>query len=449
MEEPKAPIVRIRKKKVKRKAKENDVVILPVRASQQARYSNLYPPPNTESKGRECCRHAFAGCMKIPVCRLVCFRCVLPSCYQGAGSDDEEAEIKDEGYHSQNRRSSEIPPPSGAEAAQGGSGAQEVEMTEIKTESTAPLIPPRNSVRVNEYRRQPNSNIEHNAAADGDLNYIEVESVGLNSVDASSNNIPDTKKSKKHHNKEFERVLEAKFSVNLTKDSLTKTNSAKSDVSYYSEGDLSDDSESNIYVNEDALKPRADSDHTDIKQPELGEQPAITEDKQYVNLDNVDTQDTSRPHSTFELQQEQDTSSEGMPRVYVNFPPADTPAGEQELTDQKETSVQQVNVCIKTNQDKLLEKAADKREKKVDEKYKEHNDSNTMASTREIKSDTAHDVGNTVEDDATVHVSDSEQLIETVKVPKLEESLMVPGATGESSSGESTDDETGDQTKLI
>ena len=86
-----------------------------MRASQQARYSSLYPPPSTESKGRECCRHVFAGCMKIPVCKLICFRCVLPSCYHG--SDDEEGDIRDEGYHSQNRRSSEIPPPSGAEAA--------------------------------------------------------------------------------------------------------------------------------------------------------------------------------------------------------------------------------------------------------------------------------------------------------------------------------------------
>ena len=122
----------------------------------------------------------FATCFKIPVCKVVCFRCILPKCYSGNGSDDDEIdqECKDEGYHSQNRRSSEVTqvPILGA---QGGSNEpQDVEMTEMKSTETVVLIPPPR-VSTNEYRKDPCMDQDHLEGATGDITYIEVESVSL------------------------------------------------------------------------------------------------------------------------------------------------------------------------------------------------------------------------------------------------------------------------------
>lgn len=96
-------------------------------------------------------------------------------------SDDEE--VKDEGYHSQNRGSSEVPA-SVSVPTVGASGSSEnaVEMTEIKTETVALIPPPRN---INDYRKDPCSRQASNSSVDskgnqkntGEITYIEVESV--------------------------------------------------------------------------------------------------------------------------------------------------------------------------------------------------------------------------------------------------------------------------------
>ena len=153
-----------------------------VRASTQARYTSLAGGP-PQSKGRECCRHMFASCFKIPVCKTICFRCILPSCYKDIESDEEE--VKDEGYHSQNRGSSEVPG-SFTASQQGTSTGTEnaVEMTEIKTETVVLIPPPRN---INDYRKDPCSSQESNSSSDSrtqlktsnEITYIEVESVPI------------------------------------------------------------------------------------------------------------------------------------------------------------------------------------------------------------------------------------------------------------------------------
>ena len=148
----------------------------------------------------------------MPICRTICFRCILPSCYKDAGSDEEEG--NDEGYHSQNRRSSEVPPSfstpgtssHGATAA-AASADNAVEMTEIRsTEAveTVALVPPPRV--INDYRKDPCSRQVSSTSIDskgnqkttGEITYIEVESVPVVSDSKSlegnvgaGENIPD------------------------------------------------------------------------------------------------------------------------------------------------------------------------------------------------------------------------------------------------------------------
>ncbi|VDI53564.1 Hypothetical predicted protein [Mytilus galloprovincialis] len=52
------------------------------------------------SKGcREICRRTFRGCLRIPGCKTICFKCILPPCCS-SDSDDEKDEKDDEGYDS-------------------------------------------------------------------------------------------------------------------------------------------------------------------------------------------------------------------------------------------------------------------------------------------------------------------------------------------------------------
>ena len=188
--------------------------LIQVRASTQARYTSLTGGQDPQSKSRECCRHVFAGCFKIPICRTICFRCILPSCYKDIGSDEEEG--NDEGYHSQNRRSSEVPPSFSAPgtSSQGATAAatadNAVEMTEIKTTEvveTVALIPPPRI--INEYRKDPCSRQASSSSTDskgnhkttGEITYIEVESVpvvrdskSLEGNVSAGENIPDDEK---------------------------------------------------------------------------------------------------------------------------------------------------------------------------------------------------------------------------------------------------------------
>lgn len=300
LREPKAPIVRIRKKKTKKKTKDNDIVHLPVRASQQTRYSSLTTSPNPQTKGRECCRTIFASCLKLPVCKTICFRCILPQCFRGEGSDDEEPEARDEGYHSQNRHSSELPTITEASptpTCQGATGGRDMELTELKQETVKLVPPPRRP--VNDYRRGPSgsggsrehfSSAERQPADDsGEITYIEVESISfLSRSDRSSAN--DLSRSRERSSSkssvggacaemdeegyeepiiagvlgdglgaDIERELKSRgmtkdieefLPVSLTKSDASKT--SKSDTSAVSVD--SDDSETQYYVNEDILK---------------------------------------------------------------------------------------------------------------------------------------------------------------------------------------------------
>ena len=99
--------------------------------------------------------------------------------------ESDEEEVKDEGYHSQNRGSSEVPAsfPGSTQGASGGS-EDAVEMTEIKTETVALVPPPRN---INDYRKDPCSRQASNSSVDSkghhkstsEITYIEVESVPI------------------------------------------------------------------------------------------------------------------------------------------------------------------------------------------------------------------------------------------------------------------------------
>ena len=48
---------------------------------------------------REICRRTFRGCLRIPGCKTICYKCILPPCCS-SDSDDEKEEKDDEGYDS-------------------------------------------------------------------------------------------------------------------------------------------------------------------------------------------------------------------------------------------------------------------------------------------------------------------------------------------------------------
>lgn len=239
--------------------------------------------------------------MKIPVCRLVCFRCILPKCYNGEDSDDEDVNVKDEGYHSQNRRSSEITPNQEG-GAQGGVEPQTVEMAEFKSETVTLIPPPRTT--VNEYGSDPCKSETSSNKNNGEVTYIEVESVSLTGSDAALN-IPDSD-SKSDDTKEFkletlETGYEEPVHAGVLEFPILKTSDQGSE---YVDCDHSDDSESRIYVNESVLGIVTESD---------GKKSAGT-DKNYVNVDPSEG-DKGELHSK---------SSLGKPHEYVNLPPAKT-----------------------------------------------------------------------------------------------------------------------------
>ncbi|KAH3861560.1 hypothetical protein DPMN_024492 [Dreissena polymorpha] len=104
------------------------------------------------------------------------------------------------------------------------------------------------------------------------------------------------------------------MSVGLDKKCLVQKDSSKSGMSY-SECDNSDDSESNIYVNEDILKPCADS--IDTKEELIVDLP---ENTQYINLENVIPDDLvhSTDKSSNALEKKSDHVVPG--HEYINLP---------------------------------------------------------------------------------------------------------------------------------
>lgn len=259
--------------------------------------------------------------MKIPLCRLICFRCILPKCYSGEGSDEEETNIKDEGYHSQNRRSSEIlPNPEGG--AQGGAEANEVEMTEIKSETVILIPPPRTTVprtAVNDYRRDPcksaGGNLDDNS--NGEVTYIEVESISLTDSNAALC-IPDiddkSDDAKEFILETFEAGYEEPIHAGVLHFPILKM-PEHAETTEYVECDNSDDSESRIYVNESVLGIVGDS----------SEKESSNEDQNYINVGPTEN-DRNEMHSNqnirvnSELELEKELTSD-QPHEYVNLTP--------------------------------------------------------------------------------------------------------------------------------
>lgn len=257
----------------------------------------------------------FACCLKLPVCKLVCFRCILPSCYGCAESDDEAGEANDEGYHS-NRRSSEILP-----QAEGGtertSDRQEVEMSEIKSETVNLIPPPRPN--VNDYRRDSPRREQRGAVGgarentdDTEVTYIEVESVSLSDLDISNKRIPNSSDSGNTSVKlamDYEEPIQSNILEEQLVVSFEKALAARGygGESPNQDTDVSDDSESQYYVNEDVLKPKNDPMQT--PDPDETDSSLV---KQYMNLDNV-------PTGSVTGSKESVSNEGGKPHEYVNM----------------------------------------------------------------------------------------------------------------------------------
>lgn len=426
--EPKAPIVRIRKKRVKRKSKDNDIVHLPVRASQQPRYSSLTTPPNPQTKSRECCRHCFAGCMRIPVCKLICFRCILPKCYGGSGSDDEEADIKDEGYHSQNRRSSEISPnPEGG--AEGGADPQEVEMTELKGESTKLIPPPRTT--VNDYRKEPFKEPlnKSKSKANGDVVYIEVESVSLSGSNTALDIPGDDMKVEDTTSKEFsvemlEQGYEEPVQVGILEFPILKsleTDNASENL----EDDNSEDSESRIYINESVLGIVSDSN--EINKVESKSSTKRNESRTYLNLGPS----KSDPGVIHSKQRDEITAISEKPHEYVNI---------SSLETKSDTSVKSVRetksetglkaTLVKTKSDSAVKSRIEIKYNTVVKSIPETNSSKELqTSTEEKKNSTEKDETNSKNESNDVKLNGDTKAkdllseIDDILVVKLKESL--------------------------
>lgn len=394
-EEPKAPIVRIKKKKVKKKTKEKEIVHLPVRASTQARYSSLVGAQDPQSKGRECCRHVFASCFKIPICKALCFRCILPSCYKDIESDDEEG--KDEGYHSQNRGSSEVPatvslPTVGASS----SSENAVEMTEIKTETVALIPPPRN---INDYRKDPCSRQASNSSVDskgnqkntGEITYIEVESVPVTketshleaTVDLEEN-IPDKltsenemvetgsveKTSEKERDSDetgvgYEVPLELREKVVVKADSTETEKKALAVDLETEKSNIAESQDSSEYVECDNIPDRQQYLNMDkINMPETenavkstdheyinDKQAALSETKvDYANLDAVDKDINDLKGSSGISIKEFDFTASEEPHDYMNLSELEGTKGSGKETDFVKTDITKLVKVIKTEE---------------------------------------------------------------------------------------------------
>ena len=397
-----------------------------VRASQQGRYSSLTTPPNPQTKGRECCRHIFASCMKIPICRIICFRCILPKCYSGEGSDDEETNIKDEGYHSQNRRSSEILPiPEGG--AQGGTDPQSVEMTEIKSETVTLIPPPR--TKVNDYRKDPCKSEKSNGKTNGEVTYIEVESVSLTDSVNVSLNIPDgdphEDDTKQFKLETVEMGYEEPVHAGVLEFPILKS-PANEDSSEYVDCEHPDNSESQIYVNESVLGLNRDSDEK--KSPCL--------ERNYINI-GPSGSIQNETHSKEEV----DISK---PHEYVNLPSFESTAigvnkGENEYkVDVSDTEkVTEIGNLLEEveKEIKLGKKDSDAKTLKID----------TDDHVSNKNEDLSFKESSNIEKDFVIENNDDEKLLNK----KKGKSHKTVKADDDNTDYSSDNDVSGDQTKLI
>lgn len=356
LEEPRAPIVRIRKKKVKRKSKTSGIVHLPVRASRPARYSSLTKPSETQTTSRECCRHMFAKCLKIPGCKLVCLRCILPQCFTGNDSEEEEVEALDEGNMSQNRNGSEISP--AVVGATGGAEAHEVEMEEITCDSTMFIPKPRH--RVNDYKKEPLKKTTDSLAGEKttedikcDITYIEVENVPrMETGDRQNNTVGDSETPKTGPKTGSQKYMESgsEAPVNAILNQLDKNDdgclkdSTKDNAcvmfeesgflsEYIDCGENSDDSESKHYVNEDVLKICNDKSNGNKNISDKEIKPVcetMTETRKDTSLDDTVKQNEVKPellrHPITKKSLDEkhvDATKSGNSHKYVNLKPSE------------------------------------------------------------------------------------------------------------------------------
>lgn len=210
---------------------------------------------------------------------MLCFRCILPSCYKDIDSDDEEG--KDEGYHSQNRGSSEVPTsfPGPGTSTQGAASTSDnaVEMTEIKTEAVSLIPPPR---LINDYRKDPCSRQASSSSNDsktnqkttGEITYIEVESVPVSKEnkleaenDTTKENIPEDEESDiaVSHNKNSEEDEE-----------LSGTGKAGHD-----------ELKNKVMTNSDS--PETDKKFVDTEHKESENEGSKLDPSEYVDCDNI------------------------------------------------------------------------------------------------------------------------------------------------------------------
>jgi len=311
---------------------------------------------------------------------MVCFRCILPTCYGCTGSDDEEGETNDEGYHS-NRRSSEILPQAEG-GADGHADRQEVEMNEIKSDTVTPLIPPRRTP-VNDYRKETGKKESRGAVGgasvhndDTEMTYIEVESVSLSGMDISSKHIPDKSEAGDTCVKlamDYEEplntgsILEERLVVSFEKALAARGYGDSADLD-----EISDDSESQYYVNEDVLKPKDEPMQTAAL-----DETDSTQLKHYFNLDNVKTSSINGSHKSVD-------SDIGQSHEYVNLKPPEDIASES--LDKENGSVHDGEPLTVKLPTRISVKSKSKKDDKKDTKSKADEKKAKSKSKKESKS---------------------------------------------------------------
>lgn len=293
----------------------------------------------------------------MPGCKLICLRCLLPQCFTGNDSDEDENEAaRDEGYHSQNRRSSEIAPTT--DGVTGRAKPHEMEMTEIQCESAVFIPKPRYA--VNEYRKEPfkktldSPTIEttKDDSITCDITDIEVENVPLTEIEYSPNNaLCSTVMSKTGEKSRLKTIMDSGSEVPKIailneldkKNDSFKDSAGENDCVMFDEPVLSseyieccedtDYSKYKNYINEDALKICNDKTNgsretfdKEIKQ-ECGK---ITETRNDIDVGATDQQievkTESIKHSIKKNscgKENVDTTNSGGSNEYVNLNPSE------------------------------------------------------------------------------------------------------------------------------
>lgn len=187
-------------------------------------------------------------------------------------------------------------------------------MCEIKGETVNLIPPPR--TRVNDYRRDPGKKTEPRGAVGGatlnsddtEVTYIEVEHVSSSDDSNSNKHIPGKSDINETCIKTSTEYMEPIRKNSLEETLIVSFDKAMMGKSYEEslDQDVSDDSESQYYVNEDVLKPKGDSMQASVDETDG---PVL---KHYINLDNVTTCSGNNSHESIEIENIK-------PHEYVNL----------------------------------------------------------------------------------------------------------------------------------